>query len=99
MRPLSSGLLAAVLSAIVVGAASVHFRGRSPTPAAPLAGRPAPLDPATIEQRVDELLNAHKKANGFSGTVLIASQGKPLVAKGYGYANAEWQIPNTTTTK
>jgi CubicO group peptidase (beta-lactamase class C family) len=98
MHRVTSGLFAAVLSAIVVGAASLHFREQSPPPAA-LAGRPAPLDRATIEQRVDELLNAHTKVNRFSGAVLIASQGKPLVAKGYGHANVEWQIPNTTTTK
>ena len=39
------------------------------------------------------------KVNGFSGSVLLAKDGKPLVAKGYGYANVEWQIPNSTTTK
>src|SRR5688572_24673168 len=93
----TSGLCAAVLSAIVVGAASLHFREQSP-PAAAVPGRAASLDPATLERRVDELLNAHMKVNRFSGAVLIASQGKPLVAKGYGYANLEWQIPNTTTT-
>jgi CubicO group peptidase (beta-lactamase class C family) len=54
----------------------------------PLPARPAPRDPATIEHRVDELLNAHMKVNRFSGAALIASQGKPLVAKGYGYANS-----------
>ena len=53
----------------------------------------------TLEQRVDEFLNAHAKINNFSGAVLIAREGKPLLAKGYGYANVEWQIPNTTTTK
>ena len=93
----TSGLFAAMLSAIVVGAASLHFREQSPPPA--LAGLPAPLDRATLERRVDELLNAHMKVNRFSGAALIASQGKPLVAKGYGYANVEWRIPNTTTTK
>ena len=37
--------------------------------------------------------------NGFSGTVLLASRGMPLFAKGVGYANIEWQIPNTPKTK
>lgn len=93
----TSGLFAAVVSAIAVGAASMHFQGQSP-PSAP-AGQLAPLDRATLERRVDERLKAHMKANGFSGAVLIASQGRPLVARGYGYADVEWQIPNTTTTK
>ena len=70
MYRMTSGLFAAVLSVIVVGAASVHFRGQSP----PLARRPAPLDRATLERRVDELLKAHMKVNRFSGAVLIASQ-------------------------
>jgi CubicO group peptidase (beta-lactamase class C family) len=44
-------------------------------------------------------VNAHMKINNFSGTVLLAQTGKPLIAKGYGYANIEWQIPNTPQTK
>ena len=45
MHRVTSGPFAAVLSAMVVGAASLHFREQSPPPAA-LAGRPAPLDRA-----------------------------------------------------
>jgi CubicO group peptidase (beta-lactamase class C family) len=37
--------------------------------------------------------------NDFSGTVLLASRGEPLFVKGVGYANIEWQIPNTAKTK
>jgi CubicO group peptidase (beta-lactamase class C family) len=37
--------------------------------------------------------------NDFSGSILLASKGQPLVAKGYGYANREWQIANTPQTK
>jgi hypothetical protein len=54
----TSGLFAAMLSAIVVGAASLHFREQSPPPA--LAGLPAPLDRATLEQRVDPALRASR---------------------------------------
>ena len=39
------------------------------------------------------------KVTSFSGSILLAKEGKPLVAKGYGFANIEWRIPNTTTTK
>jgi len=60
---------------------------------------PAPLTPAQLEQKVDELLKAHVTVNDFSGTILLASKGQTLVAKGYGYANREWQIPNTPQTK
>jgi CubicO group peptidase (beta-lactamase class C family) len=39
------------------------------------------------------------RANSFSGTILLARKGAPIVAKGYGPANAEWDIPNTPRTK
>ena len=63
------------------------------------AAAPAPPDRAALEKKVDELVKAHAAVNNFSGTVLIARAGTPLLAKGYGYANIEWQIPNTPQTK
>jgi CubicO group peptidase (beta-lactamase class C family) len=68
-------------------------------PAAVAPATPAALDAAALEQKVDELFQAHAKVNDFHGTVLLAKDGKPLVAKGYGFANIEWQIPNTPDTK
>ena len=44
-------------------------------------------------------MQGHVKTNGFSGSILLAREGKPLVSKGYGFANIEWQIPNTPQTK
>lgn len=35
----------------------------------------------------------------FMGSVLVAENGKVLLDKGYGFANLEWQVPNTPTTK
>jgi CubicO group peptidase (beta-lactamase class C family) len=35
----------------------------------------------------------------FSGAVLVARDGRVLLAKGYGYANFEWAIPNSGTTE
>ena len=61
--------------------------------------QPATPDLAALERKVDEFLNAHAQINNFSGTILIARHGKPVLAKGYGYANIEWQIPNTPQTK
>ena len=49
-------------------------------PAAPVA----PPD-ATIVQRVDEYMQAELKVNGFSGTILLARKGAPILAKGYGH--------------
>ena len=54
---------------------------------------------AEIAQKADAYLRAQERVNGFSGTVLVARDGAPMVSKGYGWANAEWEIPNTPTTK
>lgn len=67
-----------------------------PTTAAP-ASTPS-LDPAIVD-RVDAYLQAQQKVNGFSGTVLVALNGDAKFKKGYGWANAEWEIPNTVNTK
>lgn len=68
-------------------------------PAPPAPAQPAALDAAALSGKVDELMAGHVKANDFSGTILLARHGKPMVAKGYGYANIEWQIPNAVDTK
>jgi CubicO group peptidase (beta-lactamase class C family) len=107
MHHLISRLLAAGLcAALAVAAPTVVLNGQAPPSAAatkPAAAvtpaRPAALDPATLQNKVDELLEAHVRMNDFSGSVLLASGGKPLVAKGYGHANREWEIPNTPQTK
>ncbi len=52
-----------------------------------------------LSARVDGYLNAKVKANQFSGSILIAQDGKVLVSKGYGMANAELDVPNTPQTK
>ena len=35
----------------------------------------------------------------FMGSVLVAQNGKVLLDKGYGFANLEWDIPNSPATK
>lgn len=52
-----------------------------------------------IEQKVDECINAYVKMKQFSGSVLMAKDGKILVKKGYGMANYENDVPNTPQTK
>jgi CubicO group peptidase (beta-lactamase class C family) len=84
---------------VLLGAAPAPAQPQAPPAPAVTPSKPAPLDGAALEQKIDELVNAHMAVNGFSGSILLARDGKPLVAKGYGYANVEWQIPNTTKTK
>ncbi len=62
----------------------------------------AVLNPLSALDRcstVDEYMNGQMKANGFSGSVLIAQDGKVLIAKGYGMADVELNVPNTPDTK
>ena len=86
--------------ALCAGAAAAHLRSQARTAQSGVVpAEPAALDRAALERKIDELLMAHARINDFSGSILLASQGKPLVAKGVGYANVEWQVLNTTKTK
>jgi CubicO group peptidase (beta-lactamase class C family) len=55
--------------------------------------------PQQIAKEADAYMQAQVTVNHFSGSVLLSRDGKILFEKGYGYANAEWKIPNTPTTK
>jgi CubicO group peptidase (beta-lactamase class C family) len=48
--------------------------------------------------KFDEYLSAAVK-QGFTGSALVAKDGKVIFSKGYGMANDEWDIPNTPQTK
>jgi CubicO group peptidase (beta-lactamase class C family) len=49
--------------------------------------------------RMEEIIQSYVADHKFMGTVLVARDGKMLLDKGYGFANLEWQVPNTPTTK
>ena len=49
--------------------------------------------------RADALMNGLVERDRFSGSVLVAQNGKVLFEKGYGPANREWDIPNSPLTK
>jgi CubicO group peptidase (beta-lactamase class C family) len=92
--------VATALALLLIGAPLDVCAQPAAAIAAPVVpAQPAPLDRAALEQKIDALLAAYAKVNDFSGTVLLASQGQPLFAKGIGFANIEWQIPNAPTTK
>jgi CubicO group peptidase (beta-lactamase class C family) len=48
--------------------------------------------------RMDQVVQSYV-ANHFMGSVLVARGDKVLFSKGYGFANLEWDIPNTPDTK
>ena len=49
--------------------------------------------------RMEQIIQSYLANQAFMGTVLVARDGKTLLDKGYGFANLEWQVPNTPTTK
>jgi CubicO group peptidase (beta-lactamase class C family) len=51
-----------------------------------------------ITKITDSLVNACFENAEFTGTVLIAKGGKVLLKKGYGYSDAEHQVPNDAHT-
>ena len=59
----------------------------------------APLDAAALKPKIEQYLDAHVQVNRFGGAVLVARDGQVLFSRGYGPANAEWDIPNTPDTK
>jgi CubicO group peptidase (beta-lactamase class C family) len=52
-----------------------------------------------LTPKFDEYLNALVKQGRFTGSALVARDGKVIFAKGYGLANAELDVPNTPQTK
>ncbi len=54
---------------------------------------------ADVAPKADEYLQALTDSGRFSGTVLLARDGKTLFVKGYGFANEESRIPNSAATR
>lgn len=53
----------------------------------------APRHPGPLD--FDGCMRLHVEANKFSGTVLVARGAEVLFSQGYGYAQAEWDVPST----
>jgi CubicO group peptidase (beta-lactamase class C family) len=54
---------------------------------------------ATRQQQLDQLVTKYHQLRQFNGAVLIADEKGVVHKKGYGFANFEWQVPNTPDTK
>lgn len=52
-----------------------------------------------IQANLEEYLTVALKTENFSGSVLVAKNGKVLLSKGYGMANYAYNIANTPATK
>lgn len=51
------------------------------------------------QERMDAIMRSYHAYNMFDGAVLVAENGKVIYKKGFGMANREWNIPNSTDTK
>lgn len=49
--------------------------------------------------KIDRLLKLYDSFGEISGTVLVAQNGKIIYKEAFGFANREWEIPNTIDTK
>lgn len=65
----------------------------------PPEARPAREDSAALTSDVDALLEKLTAQDRFSGTVLLAKDGKPFFQKAYGFADREKKVANNIDTK
>lgn len=70
-------------------------RARTPTDV-PKAEK---LNDTQIAQELDAYVQRLAKQDAFSGTVLLAKDGKPILALAVGLANRDFRVPNTIDTK
>lgn len=88
-------------SVVLLGVAAAHGRTPpAPTPvSAQAAAQPEPWELAEIHGGpVDEYLDRATRY-GFAGAALVARDGKVLVARGYGLAERDGEVPNTAGTR
>ena len=75
----------------------------APAESKPQTTRQEPRPPKTSEttdtSKFEDYMIACVKVNHFSGSVLVAKDGKTIFSEGYGFANAEHQVSNTPQTK
>src|SRR5262245_42213706 len=55
--------------------------------------------PAQDVARMRDVVRRFVDDKTFMGSVLVARDGEVLLSEGFGFANLEWKIPNTPTTK
>src|SRR5215211_3036064 len=58
---------------------------------------PAPSD-KQIKAKVEKYMKVAVEVERFSGSILVARDGQPIVSKSYGMANVELDVPNTPDT-
>lgn len=72
-----------ILLAVLVAAVAIQSNGRA----------------QDLANQIDALVQKYHDLRLFSGSVLVAQNGKVIYKKGFGYANAEWEVPNAPDTR
>lgn len=49
--------------------------------------------------KIEQIVGLYNKYDGFNGSILVAHKGEVLYKKGFGFANMEWKVPNSVSTK
>ena len=79
--------------------ASIDQTG-SPGPVAANSGGTASASPAVPDvPRMEQVIQSSVSDQQFMGSVLVARANEIILDKGYGFANLEWSIPNSPSTK
>ena len=65
----------------------------------PMVVPDAEADRAGLVSRLEEYMEAAAAVQRFNGSVIVTKGGEPLLARGYGLANFEHEVPNTPVTK
>ena len=97
-RVFLGGALAAS-AAMVVGSATGAIGAPLSGSGGPAAGGPGGGDDAPDIQSFDAFLAQRAAASEFSGSVLVARNGRSVLARGYGLADRSRGIPNAADTK
>jgi CubicO group peptidase (beta-lactamase class C family) len=58
----------------------------------------APPSAQQVTQKFEQYMDAAVKVNHFTGTVLVAREGRPVFSKAYGMASLELDVPNSIQT-
>jgi CubicO group peptidase (beta-lactamase class C family) len=53
----------------------------------------------TPAERMQQVVQSYSDAGLFMGSVLVAQNGTVLLSRSYGYADLEWNVPNSPTTR
>lgn len=64
-----------------------------------LAVLPYQSRPQALSDRLQQVVKPYVDAQMFMGSVMVGKNGQVLFSKGYGMADLEWNVPNSSTTR